>query len=86
MMSLCKDSQERGVYMERELPIDGVHRIIKKAGAERASDKAAAELAMVLEEIGLKIAKDALDYAKHAGRKTVKGEDIRIAVKKFLRL
>ncbi|MCS7387284.1 MAG: NFYB/HAP3 family transcription factor subunit, partial [archaeon GB-1867-005] len=37
-----------------------------------------------LEEIGIKIAKEALDYAMHAGRKTVKAEDIEIAAKKVL--
>ena len=36
----------------------------------------------VLEEIGLKIGKEAIDFAIHAGRKTVKSEDIDIAAKK----
>ena len=33
----------------------------------------------VLEKIGIKIAKEALDFAMHAGRKTIKKEDIEIA-------
>ncbi|HEX69205.1 MAG TPA: histone, partial [Candidatus Bathyarchaeota archaeon] len=53
-----------------ELAIAPMHRICKKAGAQRVSEAAAKELAKALEEIGIKIAKEALDYAMHAGRKT----------------
>ena len=35
-----------------------------------------------LEDIGVKIAKEALDYATYAGRKTIKAEDIEIATRK----
>ena len=67
-----------------ELAIAPMHRICKKAGAQRVSEAAAKELAKALEEIGIKIAKEALDYAMHAGRKTVKAENIEIAAKKVL--
>ncbi len=67
-----------------ELPISQMRRLCKKAGAERVSEAAAEELAKVLEEIGMKIAKEALDYAVYAGRKTIKVEDIEIAAKKVL--
>ena len=69
---------------KKNLQIAPMHRIIKKAGAERVSDEAANELRIVLEDVGLNIAKDALDFTKHTGRKTVKAEDIQIAAKKFL--
>jgi histone H3/H4 len=69
---------------EEELPVVAMHRIIKKAGAERVSESGAKELARVLEEIGLKIGKDALDFSVHAGRKTVKGKDVKIAAKKLV--
>jgi len=59
-------------------------RICKNAGAERVSHAAARKLAEILEQVGLKIAKEALDYAIHAGRKTVKEEDIVIAAKKVI--
>ena len=67
-----------------ELAIAPMHRICKKAGAQRVSEAAAKELAKALEEIGIKIAKEALDYAMHAGRETIKAEDIEIAAKKVL--
>jgi histone H3/H4 len=70
---------------EKNLQIAPMHRIIKKAGVERVSESAANELRGVLEEIGVKISKEAWDFAKHAGRKTVKAEDIKIAVTKIIK-
>jgi len=68
-----------------ELQIAPMHRLIKKAGAERVSEEAANKLRAVLEEIGIKISKEALDFAVYAGRKTVKAEDIKIAVRKIIK-
>jgi len=67
-----------------ELAVAPMHRICKKAGAERVSESAAEELSKVLEEIGIKIAREAIDFAMHAGRKTVKAEDIEIAARKVM--
>ena len=67
-----------------ELAVAPMHRICKKAGAERVSESAADKLAKVLEDIGVRIAREAIDYAMHAGRKTVKAEDIEIAARKVL--
>jgi len=67
-----------------ELSVAPMHRICKKAGASRVSEAGAKVLAKELEEIGIKIAKEAIDYAMHAGRKTVKAEDIEIAARKVM--
>ena len=69
---------------EIELAVAPMHRLCEKAGAERVSEAAALELAKVLEEIGTKIAKEALSYAMYAGRKTIKTKDIEIAARKVL--
>jgi len=67
-----------------ELGVAPMHRICKKAGASRVSEAAAKALAKELEGVGIKIAKEAIDYAMHAGRKTVKAEDIEIAARKVM--
>lgn len=64
-----------------ELPIAAVDRIIRKAGARRVSESAAEELAEVLEEQALEVAGEATELADHAGRKTVRDTDIRLASK-----
>jgi len=61
-----------------------MRRICKKAGAERVSEAVAEEMVKVLQDFGVRIAKEALDFAMHAGRKTIKEEDIEIAAKKVL--
>jgi len=60
-----------------------MYRILKKSGAERISDESVDELRRVIEDIAMEIAKSAIDMTKHAGRKTVKGEDVKLASKGF---
>ena len=83
--TLVKDKIGLGavVMTELEIAVAPMHRLCKKAGADRVSEDAAKELAMVLEEIGVKIAKEALNYAMQAGRKTIKAEDIKTATRKI---
>ena len=65
------------------LPRGPFERILKKAGAKRISGDALDEMAKVLEERLVEIAKEAALLAKHAGRKTILEEDIRVVRKKI---
>jgi histone H3/H4 len=58
-----------------------MNRVIKKAGAERVSDEASDTLRRILEEIATNISKTAIELANHAGRKTIKSDDILLAYK-----
>lgn len=69
-----------------ELGLSPMYRILKKSGAERVSDESANELRMMTEEVAGAIAKSAVELASHAGRKTVKAEDVKLASKMFGRL
>ena len=55
--------------------------ILRNSGADRVSDAAARELADVLMDHATSISKKAVKFAAHAGRKTVKKEDIKLATK-----
>lgn len=71
---------EGGIVMA-ELPLAPVKRLIKNAGAERVSEDASALFAEHLEEQATIIAENAVKLANHAGRKTVKADDIKLSVK-----
>ena len=64
-----------------EIPKAPVARISKESGAERVSEDAKAALAEYLEEVARDVAKEANNVAKIAKRKTVKAEDIKLAIK-----
>lgn len=66
---------------ERILPLAAVDRIIRKAGAGRVSEDAVEALSEELEEYGVKLSRQAANFASHANRKTVTGADIKLAVK-----
>ena len=64
-----------------ELPIAPVGRILKNNGAQRVSDNGKIALAEAMEDYGEKVAKDAIELARHTGRKTITGKDIKLAIK-----
>jgi histone H3/H4 len=68
-----------------ELGLSAMYRILKKSGAERVSDESVGELRRIIEDMAVEIAKSAVDMTKHAGRKTVKSEDVKLAAKGFLK-
>jgi histone H3/H4 len=68
--------------MSKILPLAAMEKILKKATPDiRVSDSAKDALREYLEEKGLELAKDAAELSIHAGRKTIKAEDIKFAVK-----
>lgn len=64
-----------------EIPKAPIARIIKDTGAERVSEDAKTELAEYLEEVARDVAIEANNVAKIAKRKTIKPEDIKLAIK-----
>jgi len=62
-----------------ELPLAPVERLIRKAGAERVSEDAASALASILEDYAATISARSVKLCKHAGRKTVTADDIKLA-------
>ncbi len=67
---------------KRLIPLAAMEKIMKSVGADRVSDKAKATLKNIIEDIAEDIASDAVKFAMHAGRKTVKAGDIKLAAKK----
>ena len=64
------------------LPLAAMEKILKSAGAERVSDKAKSALKETIEEIAEDIATQAVKLSFHAGRKTVKVGDVKLAAKR----
>jgi len=65
----------------RLLPLAAMEKMMKQCGADRVSDKAKVALKAVIEDIADEIAGKAIRLANHAGRKTVKSRDIKLAAK-----
>jgi len=67
------------------LALAGMEKLLKKVGSSddniRVSDTAKVALREVLEEYAQKLGEKAFRFARHSGRKTIKAEDIKLAVK-----
>ena len=68
-----------------EFGLAAVYRVLKKSGANRVGDESVEELRESIEQIAESIAKQSVELAQHAGRKTIKTEDIKLATKMFLK-
>lgn len=66
---------------EHILPVAAMEKLLKKVGAPRVSQSAKEALREVLENYGEQIGDKAVKLAAHSGRKTVKAEDVKLAVK-----
>lgn len=66
-----------------ELSRAAVERILKNSGAGRVSADATTALADLMEEYGTFLSKEAKKMSDHAGRKTVRGADLKMAAEMF---
>jgi histone H3/H4 len=66
-----------------EISQAAVERIMKNAGAGRISSDATETLTVLMEEYAGFIIREAKKMSDHAGRKTLRGSDIRIAAEIF---
>jgi len=63
----------------KDIPLAPLERILKKAGAKRVSKSALVAFSEVLEDFMLKVCKEAVMLAEHAGRKTLLERDVKLA-------
>jgi DNA-binding protein len=68
-------------YEMAEIPTAPFGRILVNAGAERTSDAALKAMREAVEDYAEALAEASVALAKHAGRKTVKVEDVKLAAK-----
>jgi len=64
-----------------EIPLAPFERIFKNAGAERTGEDALKAIREAVEDYAEALAETSTALAKHAGRKTVKAEDVKLAAK-----
>lgn len=60
------------------IPLAATERIARKSGVERISADAIKELTKIAEELGSELALEAAQAARHAKRKTILKEDIKL--------
>jgi len=66
-----------------DLPVAAVVRVAKNAGAERVGSDASELMVKKTEEYLGKLTREAVKLAGHAGRKTIKTDDVEMAAEKF---
>ena len=71
--------QSLSIYISiNMLPLAAIERVARKAGVERISADAIRELNKAIEDLGSDLALEAAQAARHAKRKTILREDIRL--------
>jgi len=65
------------------IPLAAVERIARKAGVQRISKEALEEMRKLAEELAEELARESALLAKHAGRRTIKPEDVKLAAGKI---
>jgi len=66
---------------DKILPLAAMEKLLKLGGADRVGEDAKEALKSVLEEKATEVSKKAMVYALHAKRKTIKAEDIKLAIR-----
>lgn len=69
------------MVIKKGISLAAMERLLKAAGAQRVSENAKIALKEAMESYAEKVGENATMYAKHASRKTVKAEDVELAVK-----
>jgi len=67
-----------------EIPLAPIERILRQEGGYRVSEEAARRLRDFIERLARDIARESIEMAKHAKRRTVKSEDVEMAIRRFL--
>ncbi|MFH1403699.1 MAG: histone family protein [Candidatus Altiarchaeota archaeon] len=62
-----------------EIPLAPVERILRKVNIDRVGEDAVVELRNIIEEYAIGVGERAAKLAKHAGRVTLKADDIKLA-------
>ena len=68
--------------VERTIPLAATGKILRAAGAERVGEDAKIALRDCLEKLAGEYTKEAVRVASHAGRKTVRQDDVRFILKR----
>ena len=66
---------------KKTLPLASMEKLLKKAGSLRVSEGAKEELRDFLEDMALDVGRKAVTFSLHSGRRTIKAEDIKLAIK-----
>ncbi|MBN2014608.1 MAG: histone family protein [Candidatus Altiarchaeota archaeon] len=65
-----------------DIPLAPIERIMRRAGGDvRIGEEATKALRDYLEEIAEQVSEKASKFARHANRKTINGDDVKLATK-----